>query len=356
MKKIVAILSLFCLANLVAQEIDSTKIKEIEMLEKMMYGINSEIFKKQDYYSKLDKEFKFPWKDKRYSPEQLNNALDSIAENSKIQVNEGGFSSLVLEFDSYFPTYIKKVSDIFNLTIKSNKINNLKGKVAEIDKDGSVGFGSKFSSGYEDGKSFSFNWKTITKTFNIRSSENKKELKGDVIFSASFILDYDFVKINKSNIGQSFMIGLFEFEVIDFFDNKVILHFKNDIGELRFSFFNVDNKGNKISQIPLFNFEELKERNNKIPSDAYSLPEGSQTISKTNYDLFKSNPKLSFDDYKKIVHNKFVEIINSENQKEMVEKVLGTKYVIFSATDKMQNFFLYLPGEYIEKEFKLTLD
>lgn len=248
------------------------------------------------------------------------------------------------------------MSDIFKITIKSNQIKNLNDKVAEIEKDGSTSFGSKFSSGYKNEKSYSYDWKTINKTFNIRSNENIEELRGEVFFNGSFILDYNYVKINKSNVGESFNIDNLEFKVIDFFDNKVILHFKNNKENLNFSFANIDNKGNRISQIPLLNFEELKEKNRKIPSDASPLPEGSQTIYKTNYDLFKSKPNLSFDEYKKNIHHKLVEILNSENQKETAEKVWGTKYIVFTATDKMQNFFLYLPNNRIEKEFKLTLE
>lgn len=90
MKKVFVILSFFCLTTLFAQEkIDSTNIKQIETFEKIMYGMNSEVFKKQDYYSKLDKEYKFPWENEKYSSKQLKNALDTLAKNSKIQINEG---------------------------------------------------------------------------------------------------------------------------------------------------------------------------------------------------------------------------------------------------------------------------
>lgn len=355
-KAIFSILIVFS-TTLFGQEIDSTKTKQIEIFEKIMYVMNSEIFKKQKYYSKLDKDYKFPWTDKIYSPEQLKNALDTLAKNSKIEIKEGAFSNLILEYNSYFPTYInQEISGIFKLTIDTNQIKGLNDKKTEIEKDGSTGFGSKFSSGFKEGKSYSYDWKTINKSFNIRSKVNKEELKGKISFRSSFILDYDYVKINESNIGESFHIGELEFKVIDLFDNKVVLDFKQNTKDLKFSFVNIDDKGNKISQIPYFNFQELKEKDSKISSDASPLPEGSQTMYKANYDIFKSKPDLSFDEYKKNVHEKFVNISNSKNQKEMAEKVWGKKYIIFTATDKVQNFFLYLPKNHLEKEFELKLD
>ena len=72
--------------------------------------------------------------------------------------------------------------------------------------------------------------------------------------------------------------------------------------------------------------------------------------------IFKANPNLSLDDYKKNVRPKFIEIFNSKNQKEKAKKIWGKKYIIFSATDKIQNFILFYPKYYIEKEFELVIE
>ncbi|WP_194767727.1 hypothetical protein [Tamlana sp. I1] len=352
----IIIFSLFSLTVL-GQEIDSTKVDEIEIYEKIMYGMNSGLFKNQKYYSELDENYKLPWVEKKYTNKQLESALDTLAINSKIKIIDDPFSDLVIEFDSYFPSYIKGgLSNIFKLLILNNQIKDQNLKNIQIKKDGSVTFGSKFSSGFKDGKSYSNDWKTITKSFKISSKENKENLKGKIKFKSSFILDYHYVKINKLNKGQSLKIGSLDFKVIDFYENKVILDFKQNTEEINFSFVNIDDYGNRISQIPYFNFEKLKNDDKSIPSDATSIPEGGMAVSKVNYDIFKADPNLSFYDYKKIVRPIFIEILNSKQPKEKAAKVWGNKYRAFSSSDVMLNFILFYPKNHIEKEFELTIE
>ena len=355
MKKIIYILFVIHSSILFGQKIDSTKTKQIEMYEKIMYGMNSTIFKKQNYYSKLDKNYQFPWKIKKYTTDQLVKSLDTLVQNSTVEIKQGSFSNLILEFNSYFPTYIdSELSETFKLTIKNNQIKNLNSEIIKIDTDGSTGYGSKFLSGFENEKSYSYNWITINKSFNIRSEVKKENLKGKVLFNAGFVTDYDYLKINKSQIGKTLRINELEFTVIDFFENKIILDFKQNIDDLKFSFVNIDNKGNRIIQIPYLNLQQLKEKGT-IPTDAVNLPEGSQTLNKTEFDLFKSNPNITFIDYQKIVHEKFVKILNSKKQKETAKQVWGKKYIMFSATDKLINFYLYMP-KYIEKDFEIRIE
>lgn len=354
MKKISIILSLCCLVPLFGQEIDSEKLKQIEIFERMTYEMNADVFKKNNYYSKIESDYKFPWQDKKYSSEQLKNALDSLAKNASINIKES--SNLTLEFDSRFPTGINsELLDVFKLNLKSSQIKGPKGELVIIKKVGHTWFGSKFASGNKNGKQYSYNWKTVTKSFNVSTNEATKELKGELLFKASFIEGYDYVKINKSNIGASFTINNYEFEVIDFFENKVVLHFKNNVDNVNFSFVNVDDNGGKIAQIAYFDFVELKRKDASIPADASPLPEGTSTMYKENYKLFKSNPNLSFQEFKKIVRPKFIKIMQSKNPREIIEKAWGAKYLIFSSTDKMQNFFLYMPSKWAKKEFTVLL-
>ncbi|WP_199912784.1 hypothetical protein [Aquimarina aquimarini] len=354
-KVIFIILSIFS-TTLFGQEIHEAIAKQIRMYEKTMYETSSEVFKKQKYYSKLDKDYTFPWIEKKHTPEQLKSALDTIAKNAKIEIKYKGFSNLILELNTSFPAYInKKVLDLFELKINTYQIKNSNDTSIKIDKDGSTNFSLKFSSRYKNGKSHSYNSKTIKKSFNILSKKNQEKLKGKVLFRSSITLDYDYVKIDKSNIGASFHIGRFDFKIIDFFDNKVVLDFKQNIDGVKFSFVNVNDEGYKISQIPYFNFQKLKIKDSNNTSDASSIPERIQAIYKANYDLFKSKPDLSFNEYKKNVHGKFIEILKSKNQKETIEKVWGKEYVMFVTTDRVQNLFLYMPKNSVQKEFELKI-
>ena len=357
MNKITTILFLIFSSILYGQRIDSTKIKQIEMYEKIMYEMNSNVFKKQKLYSKLDKDFKLPWKAEKVNTiKQFENALDTLIQKAKIEISDS-FYSLALTFQSSFPTYIEEeLFDIFKLTIKSYDFTTLNIKPIKLQKTGSVTYGSYVSSGFkENGELYHSEWKTINMTFNIHSEKKvkKEDLKGSFLFNSGFVTDYDFIKIDKSSIGKSLFIGDIEFTVIDIIENKIILDFKQDLKDIKFDFVNLDNKGSKISQIPYFDFEKLK-KEGKIPSGTLPQATGSQTINKIEFDLFKLKPDLSFTDYKIFAHPKFVEILNSENQKETADKIWGKKYLLFFSADKIQNFYLYKP-KYIEKEFEMEI-
>ena len=354
MKKIITIIFLTFSSVLIGQEIDSTKIKQIEMYGKIMYEMNSIAFKEHKYYSKLDKDYKLPWMVEKYKLNQLENALDTLIKNSKIEIKQGTFSGLSLEFNSSFPNYIDEgLSDIFKLTIKTNKIINQNKELIKINSNGSSGFGSNSISRLKNGKYYNNKWRTINSRFNIRSEEKKEGLKGTIIFNSGFVIDYDFIKIDKSSIGKSLFIGDIEFTVIDIIENKIILDFKQDIKDIKFEFVNLDKKGNKISQIPYFDFEKLK-KEGKIPSETTFQGTGSQTIYKSEFDLFKLNSNLSYVEYKVFAYPKFEEIVNSEDKKETAKKVWGKKYLLFNSADKIQNFYLYKP-KYIEKEFEMEI-
>lgn len=43
-------------------------------------------------------------------------------------------------------------------------------------------------------KSYSYDWITINKSFNIHSEGNIEKLKGKIVFKSSFIADYNYIK------------------------------------------------------------------------------------------------------------------------------------------------------------------
>lgn len=324
MKNTITGLLLFISILSFGQQKDSTKLKELELLEKLSYGFTSEIFKKPENKSKLDKDYKLPWTQKFYTEEQFKIALDTLIKNATVKIKEGSFSNHVLEFNSYFPEFIDEgLMEIFDLSIKTNKIKN-GNTILEIDKYGSTGYGSYSSSGFDDGNLYAHNWRTISTSFNIKSEMKTGEYEGTISFESGFVKDYDYVKINKSDVGKEIKIGDYTFTVIDVLNNSIVLDFKNSIEELKFYFVNLNKEGHRITST------------GKVFS--------SQTLFKDIYLMFKENPNLSFEDFKKIVHPKYLEMIeNVEKMTETQENIFGKKYHVFSSSDKLINSYLYLP-------------
>lgn len=359
MKKIFTLLFLTFSSVLFGQEIDSTNSEQIEAYQEFVYDMNSNTFKKQKYYSKLDHYYKSLWLRKTYTTNQVNNSLDTLVKNATLEIKEGDFTKYELKFSSYFPPYID-IGDInskaFKLTITSHEVKDLNDNIVKIGSRGYTSFGTMFKSGYENGKSYSNSRKTAYASFRIQSEVEiqKGGLKGEILFNSRFLKGYDYIKIEKSDIGKSLLIGEIEFSVIDIVENTIILDFKQSLEDVTlFDFVNMDENRKRIAPIEYFDFQELQDEG-KIPADNFYQGENLQTMNKSLINLFKLNPNLSFADFKKLTHKKIVEIVNSENQKETAKKVFGKEYVLFHFADKIQSFYLYMP-KYIEKEFQMEI-
>ncbi len=307
-------------------------LEEVEFIEKLSYDLTSEIFEKKSDDSTIDKEYKLPWNNLLYTEAQLKTALDTLAKNAVIKIKEGFFSNHVLEFKSSFPEFIDEgLIDIFELSVTASTIQDGKATL-QISKDGSSGFGSLSTSGTKDGKSYSHLWRTINKSFDIKTEIKTNNQKGTVVFESGFINGYDYLNITSSDIGKEIKIGEYTFTIIDILENAIVIYFNTNIEGIDFSVINIDKEGYRITW----------------PDISYS----SQTLSKDIYLMFKEKPNLSFEDYKKAVHHKFLKIAKSDQKVKETENVFGKKYHIFSFPGKLTNLFLYMP-KYISKSFEI---
>ncbi|WP_282143817.1 hypothetical protein [Cellulophaga baltica] len=317
----------------IGQENDSDEIDEIEFAEKLTYSFSSEIFKDKAYETDLDHDYTMPWKKTLYTEEQIEQALDTLIKNASIKIEKGSFSNHVLRFNSYFPEFIDEgLMEYFDLSIKKSTIIN-RGVNLEIQESGSSGYGSQSSSGYENGISFSHLWRTLNTSFNIKTTVTTEEYKGAVVFKSGFINSYNYLKISSADIGKKMSIGGHEFTVVDIIHNSVILDFGVDAEDLELKFVNLNQKGERfISSGSTFS---------------------SQTLFEDTYKLFKNNPKLTFEAYKKEFHTRYVALIeNAEKNTEVEENIFGKKYRVFTASGKLMNAYLYEP-KYTSKEFKI---
>lgn len=336
MKTKITLLLLLITTIAVAQEYNSFMLEQIESHEKFSYEGVFELFDAQKVDAEIDQNYKLPWNSTLYTEADCKAILDTLAKNGAINIKEGSFSNHVLELNSHFPEFAKNnLMDNFKLSIKESNITN-EDLNLKIQNSGTIFYGSNSSSVYKNGSTKLHRWRTLNATFNINTNINTEIYKGSVIFESGFVYGYDYVKIKKSDIGTKMKIGNYKFKVIDVMNNTVILDFKNNINLLDFD---------------LINLNENEER--LIATNGMSS--GAKTLYKDIYQKFKENPSLSFDEYKKTFHSKFLDLIKSTDlSKEAKEKYLGKEYVAFSSSTKLENAYLYLPKHY-SKTFKINL-
>ncbi|MCX2745479.1 hypothetical protein OO013_16485 [Mangrovivirga sp. M17] len=355
-KSKILFISLFILLsiNINGQEIDSAKIKAVEFFKGILYQTNSNLFKKEKLYSKLEEDFSFPWDKLNLPDEKLNTALDSMIENATLSFSENDFMGNGLEFNSYFPQFIESgMLDLYDMKIIDSELRDKNNNQIKIDEKGSVNFGSKFKAGYRDGSSYSYNWVTVSATFRFEEKE-LDSARGKVTFKALVTSGYQYKKITRSDVGKTLSIDSLSFKVIDMFDNKVVLNFKNKDKTIfnNLEFINIDDKGNRIKQIPYFEFIKLKKEDKSIKSGPTG--EGKITTYAFNYNLFKDNPDMTPDEFDAKVNDKILRIFAAENQEKQGKEEFGEKYLVIYAADNIQNFYLYFP-EQIEREFSMEV-
>jgi hypothetical protein len=308
---------------------------EVEYLETYIYQTTSSAFKVKEYDSKIDNEYTLPWLKKNIDKLILDSALDTLIKKATIKIDKNSFSDYFLEFNSYFPESIKEAPENFQLNIKENKIAS-QNEILEFNGGGSSAYSNYIYSTSENGQYSDHNWVSFYKSFSIKSEVTSEEFNGKITFEASFLYNYDYVKISKSHIGKQLKVGSYLFKVIDIINNLLVLEFEKNIDDEEFSFVNLNSENRMIkSSIPTFS--KLK-------------------ISKEVYKLFKENPNLSFDDFKKVMHPQFLERRKySNNAKVLSDLIFEKSYIIFSFPGNTLNSYLYLSNRNF-KTFEIEYD
>lgn len=343
MKYSIIILLLILAKVSVAQEIDSTTLKSLAFLEKFTHAVASDLFAEKETESKLDKDYKLPWDNALLSKNQIKVALDTLQNNATINIEKGHFLNHVLEFKSYFPEFINKgLTGQFKISIKESRLF-ADDEQLKIQNTGFSGFGSESSFGFENGNSFSHNWRTINTSFNIETELQTEELEGTVEgaveFECGFVDSYKHVKITKSDIGKEMTIGEHRFLVKDIVGSSVILDFRSNAKGVDFELINLNDEGHKI-----------------IGSDM-SLQ--SHSMFEVTYLAFKENKNLSLENYKKIVHPKYLKMLAKEElanwENSDYEDIFGQEYKVITSSAKLANAYLYIK-EYDTKVIEIKYD
>jgi hypothetical protein len=138
----------------------------------------------------------------------------------------------------------------------------------------------------------------------VDSTLNVDSLQGKASFKLSFVTGYDSLRLDRTCISKTFQFGDTELKVIDIIENKIIiqvLHSKTALTSQTVNLLNFDSIRNVFCND--FRQSILPSKANTqgfIPADQnrsfYSL----YTIYKVDYDIFKENPEINYEEYKKI--------------------------------------------------------
>ncbi|MEO0527186.1 MAG: hypothetical protein AAFZ89_08170 [Bacteroidota bacterium] len=349
LKTLSAILFLVCSFHMGGQEIDSVKMEQIDVIARQLYDSNSFLLKESALQSKRSKDFSFPWSQNFYSRTTLEAYLKKLEKNAEISIENDGFQGNQLTLSSYLPEdQNNSIFTSYDLEIIKSEITNEKNDTIQIGGFKSRSFGYEQQCSSEDKKKVAELCKTIEVNFAIPKLE-ATALRGTLIWNGKFVSGYSYERITKNNRNIPIILNDLEFTVIDIIDNKIVISHKNkeDLLLNDLSFINIDKNGNKIEAIPYSDYLNSKKRDslNELPRVANSR----HTVQSYNYSVFKNNPDLSFNDYKKMIHKKILRILGSDNPKEMFKKEFGEHYVVISTVDIIENLYFYTPN-YVQKE------
>jgi hypothetical protein len=352
-------LLIVCLSILYAnichsQDLEESKTKQIEITENIFYQVGKNIFKEHKLFFRKEKFQDGPWHESfRVNEKDLLSSLDTIIENSAVKV-ESRFSRNYLNLESCFSENIENPNPIFAITILAQNLTNEKGDGIEVDFVPNLGFGLESYSGFENGQSIYRKWKTLIAKFPLKDSV--KSITGNIKFLASFVSDYDVIKITANDIGKEIRFSDVSYKVIDIKSNLLILSPTelNDKGT-DFEFLNLDlSEDNEYKQIPVFELQQRKENGEEIDM-ATASGVGKLTIPKTIYDIFEEKPEIEFSELQEIIHEDLVKAFASDNPKKGLSNYLGPNYIIVKSAGPIENLYIYKPKYGIQKEFEIKL-
>ncbi len=325
--------------------------KEKELIYQITYNASKEIYKAPDFpFKKVNKEIDEIQKKIIQSKEVINSSVDTLISRGvlKLEKSEYGYNLL---FDSRFPSYYKQDDEvsIVNFHLVTSKLFNLKKELIEIKNIGATSFGSEFSYKYSNGKNTNYNYTTLHKQDQInnvvdfKNNNELSEIKGSVVYNIQIITDYAQVKLSQKDIGKTFKLNNIEYNLVDVINNVILIE-AVDLSsnkKHKIQLVNYDETGNVLVTYSNREMEQLKKKNKKINGERAGMSDVRGNISKLVFDVFKANPAMTFEEYKKTFT-----IENIINEKR--------KYIFIQTVAPIKNSFtLYEPIYGIDRTFEM---
>ena len=304
-KKYLMVLSVLILNLSVQSQSTELSMKEKDILKLKLYEGVKSTFKKTEYhYTTVPYTPSVYFHPFNLSNEKKTALLDSLKSNAElklIQTEKDKRLSLCVSFPQMD---IKTFS-----TIDETKLSLVESKIY-----GSNNKEVEFTSAYNYFENHIDHYKQNNKILSYKLRLNKeltlvdsridiRKCHGNIRFKLGFVVGYDSLRLDHTSISKSYKFGDAEIKVIDIIENKVIIqviHSKMPLSSQQLTLLNFDSIDNVLVGDHLY-YNEQSELNAKQPNPKLKKPlfTSMYTIQQVEYEIFKENTELSYEDYKK---------------------------------------------------------
>lgn len=277
----------------------------------------------------------YSFKTKKYVPEKLfitskcsadvlQKSANLLAQNAVLSIREKDRNQVDVMFDAQFPPeYNCESFGLVKLQSVGSNLYNSKSKKIELSDSGFLNLGGKFK---EDSNT-ALEYQTINKQ-SITLDNKDAKLKGSISYELSFLTDYSILKLNKSNVGSTIEINGLKYQLVEVYNNKVILK--------------KENKSTLENNIKLLIFNKNKELLVYDEDSSNSLIY-SQACGQEYFDFISKNKNYTFEEYKKQLSLK--DIVTKESL-----------FIVLQGVGDIENdFILYEPKYELKKQFDVKL-
>jgi len=338
MKKVLLLLLTILITQITFSQEKISK-EQIELFYKFGFEINKNIFKKNKYnFIKKPFSLKEKLTTIKKSKSEIENIITSIKNNAKLKTEDAGSGyGLNILFDTKFPSIditplkVMKVMKV-ELNEKTTELYDSTSNIIKIKhSSGATSFGEWRDYSNINGKETLSIDITIHRQNQIFSN---LPIKGIVRYRIKFITGYHNKTFSKKNIGEIFHLGVNKYKLIDIFNDKVVLQ-------------KIGNNSNTVAELKMITISKDEKFEFISANNGFSV--SSSRIPKDVYQLFKNNPKITLEEYKK----KFPVEKLLKTIKNNKENTLNNYYILNGAA-LIEKVILYIPI-YIEKEIELKL-
>jgi hypothetical protein len=303
----------FLLMNLSIQ----AQVNEIPKIDKesfsqRIYNEYKSTFEKPQYHY-----ITLPFRPENYfhpfnlSDEKRNALLDTLKSNTvlkMIRTDNGKRLRLSATFPPMGPKDFSCIEEA-KLSILETHIFSSANKEAEFNGV------RNYESNHIDTKKLKERIVTLQQTLNkemalVDTNLNTDNLHGKVRYKLSFVTGYDSLRLDRSSISKTFRFGDADIKVIDIIENKVILQVissKMALTSQHLSLLNFDSIGN-LRRDDYRYYNQASRNNAQTRSSGNTLREplfvGMYSMQQSVYEIFKQNPEISNENYKKVLASK----------------------------------------------------
>jgi len=276
---------------------DNLNIKYYEQIkstfEKPEYHYSTRPYTPSDYFHPFN-----------FNDEKQATLLDSLKSNSKLKFIRTEKDKRL----SLCVTFPKMDVNTFS-TIWETKLSLLEAHIyssgnKEIELTTAFDYAINSIDTYKQNNIIMFNRLKLNKEMTlVDSTLDIDKCHGNVRFKLGFVVGYDSLRLDRSSISKTYKFSDAEIKVIDIIENKVIIqviHSKMPLSSQQLTLLNFNLIDNVLVGDNIY-YNKQSELNAKQPNPKLKKPlfTSMYTIQQVEYEIFKENTELSYEDYKK---------------------------------------------------------